>query len=171
MVFRGADRAVEVTGDRRTLYFCRESDGISLRIGYPARLKQGKLPVGAGLSAAPEAGSVSEPWESYMSDATESASDGIGATPVRPKRDAGKAQAAEQPFEYPLKREYVEPDWKRLPGYADVTRGRVGVRAVAARTHGQEARRVQESAWGSPQRRSVRRHRTRPAESGPRCRC
>ncbi|MBW2494636.1 MAG: lysine 2,3-aminomutase [Deltaproteobacteria bacterium] len=34
----------------------------------------------------------------------------------------GKAQASEQPFEYPLKREYVEPDWKRLPGYANVTR-------------------------------------------------
>ena len=26
-----------------------------------------------------------------------------------------------QPFEYPLKREYVEPDWTRLPGYRDVT--------------------------------------------------
>jgi len=45
------------------------------------------------------------------------------ATPtnVRPKRDVGKAQAADQPFEYPLQREYVEPDWTRLSGYADVT--------------------------------------------------
>jgi len=57
-----------------------------------------------------------------MSDATESVTDGVGPTPVRPKRDVGKAQAAEQPFEYPLKREYVEPDWTRLPGYADVGR-------------------------------------------------
>jgi lysine 2,3-aminomutase len=40
---------------------------------------------------------------------------------VRPKREAGKAHAAEQPFEYPLKREYVEPDWTRLPGFRDVT--------------------------------------------------
>ena len=46
------------------------------------------------------------------------------ATPtnVRPKREVGKAHAAEQPFEYPLKREYVEPDWTRLPGYRDVTK-------------------------------------------------
>jgi lysine 2,3-aminomutase len=41
---------------------------------------------------------------------------------VRPKREIGKAHAAEQPFEYPLKREYVEPDWRRLPGFKDVTK-------------------------------------------------
>src|SRR4051812_23539521 len=29
---------------------------------------------------------------------------------------------AEQPFQYPLAREFVEPDWTRLPGYKDVTR-------------------------------------------------
>ena len=29
---------------------------------------------------------------------------------------------AEQPFQYPLEREYVEPDWTRLPGYRRVTR-------------------------------------------------
>jgi lysine 2,3-aminomutase len=34
------------------------------------------------------------------------------ARPVRP---------AEQPFHYPLKRAFVEPDWRRLPGYRDVT--------------------------------------------------
>ena len=27
-----------------------------------------------------------------------------------------------QPFIYPLKRDFVEPDWRRLPGYKDVTR-------------------------------------------------
>jgi lysine 2,3-aminomutase len=57
-----------------------------------------------------------------MSNMTESASDEISSAGARPKRDVGKAQAAEQPFEYPLRREYVEPDWTRLPGYADVTR-------------------------------------------------
>ena len=36
-------------------------------------------------------------------------------------RDA-RAHAAEQPFRYPLEREFVEPDWTRLPGYRDVTR-------------------------------------------------
>src|SRR5581483_5066549 len=40
----------------------------------------------------------------------------------RPKRQPGKAHAAEQPFEYPLRREFVEPDWRRLPGYRDVER-------------------------------------------------
>jgi lysine 2,3-aminomutase len=37
-------------------------------------------------------------------------------TPV--KSEAGPAQ---QPFSYPLKREFVEPDWTRLPGYRGVT--------------------------------------------------
>ncbi|HEX9123392.1 MAG TPA: lysine 2,3-aminomutase [Actinomycetota bacterium] len=38
----------------------------------------------------------------------------------RPKREFGRAHAAEQPFQYPLEREFVEPDWTRLPGFADV---------------------------------------------------
>ncbi len=57
-----------------------------------------------------------------MRDVSESATDASSSAQSRPKRDVGKAQASEQPFEYPLKREYVEPDWTRLPGYADVTR-------------------------------------------------
>jgi lysine 2,3-aminomutase len=40
----------------------------------------------------------------------------------RPRHDSGRAHAAEQPFPYPLKREFVEPDWTRLPAYARVTR-------------------------------------------------
>ena len=40
----------------------------------------------------------------------------------RPRHEAGHAHAAEQPFEYPLRREYVEPDWTRLPGFRDVTK-------------------------------------------------
>lgn len=32
-----------------------------------------------------------------------------------------RAHAVEQPFPYPLQREWVEPDWRRLPGYADVS--------------------------------------------------
>jgi lysine 2,3-aminomutase len=39
----------------------------------------------------------------------------------RPHHEAGQAHAAAQPFEYPLKREYVEPDWTRIPGYKGVT--------------------------------------------------
>jgi lysine 2,3-aminomutase len=35
---------------------------------------------------------------------------------------AGRAHAADQPFPYPLKRAFVEPDWTRLPGYVGVTR-------------------------------------------------
>src|SRR5437867_9851593 len=37
-------------------------------------------------------------------------------TTVRP------ATPARQPFHYPLARPFVEPDWKRIPGYRDVTR-------------------------------------------------
>ena len=48
-------------------------------------------------------------------------SEHVQPTNVRPKREVGRAHAAEQPFEYPLTREYVEPDWTRLPGFADVT--------------------------------------------------
>jgi lysine 2,3-aminomutase len=40
----------------------------------------------------------------------------------RPTHPAGRAHPAEQPYPYPLRREFVEPDWTRLPGYADVTR-------------------------------------------------
>ena len=32
-----------------------------------------------------------------------------------------KADPARQPFQYPLKRQFVEPDWRRLPGYKDVS--------------------------------------------------
>ena len=40
-------------------------------------------------------------------------------TPIRGK--AASAGPAEQPFSYPLRREFVEPDWRRLPGYKAVT--------------------------------------------------
>jgi lysine 2,3-aminomutase len=39
----------------------------------------------------------------------------------RPRHESGRAHAAEQPFPYPLKRAFVEPDWTRLPAYAGVT--------------------------------------------------
>ncbi|MEX2274394.1 MAG: lysine 2,3-aminomutase [Actinomycetota bacterium] len=44
------------------------------------------------------------------------------ATQDRPGHREARAHAAEQPFAYPLRREFVEPDWTRLPGYADVTK-------------------------------------------------
>jgi lysine 2,3-aminomutase len=40
---------------------------------------------------------------------------------VRPGHREAHAHAGDQPFSYPLTREYVEPDWRRLPGYRDVT--------------------------------------------------
>jgi lysine 2,3-aminomutase len=40
---------------------------------------------------------------------------------VRPGHRDSKAHASEQPFVYPLRREFVEPDWRRLPGYKDVS--------------------------------------------------
>jgi len=39
----------------------------------------------------------------------------------RPGHRETKAHASEQPFHYPLQREFVEPDWTRLPGFKDVT--------------------------------------------------
>jgi lysine 2,3-aminomutase len=57
-----------------------------------------------------------------MSDETKGTTDEAQPGKVRPKRQPGKAHASEQPFEYPLKREFVEPDWTRLPGFGDVTR-------------------------------------------------
>jgi lysine 2,3-aminomutase len=44
------------------------------------------------------------------------------ASNVRPGHREAHAHAADQPFTYPLQREYVEPDWTRLPAYRDVTR-------------------------------------------------
>ena len=39
----------------------------------------------------------------------------------RPGQREARAHAADQPFTYPLQREFVEPDWTRLPGYQGVT--------------------------------------------------
>jgi len=41
---------------------------------------------------------------------------------VRPGHRDARAHAADQPFHYPLRREYAEPDWTRLPAYRDVTK-------------------------------------------------
>ena len=56
-----------------------------------------------------------------MSDEIQETTGRAQPNKVRPKREVGKAHASEQPFEYPLKREFVEPDWTRLPGFEDVT--------------------------------------------------
>ncbi len=39
----------------------------------------------------------------------------------RPGHRETKAHAVSQPFEYPTRTAFVEPDWRRLPGYGDVT--------------------------------------------------
>jgi lysine 2,3-aminomutase len=41
--------------------------------------------------------------------------------PVRPGHRDALAHATEQPFTYPLLRDFEEPDWRRLPAYRDVT--------------------------------------------------
>jgi lysine 2,3-aminomutase len=40
----------------------------------------------------------------------------------RPEHRQPHAHAADQPFRYPVERDFVEPDWRRLPGYRGVTR-------------------------------------------------
>ncbi|MGE6762805.1 KamA family radical SAM protein [Corallococcus interemptor] len=42
----------------------------------------------------------------------------MSTTSTRGKPEAGPAQ---QPFTYPLRKEFLEPDWRRIPGYKDVT--------------------------------------------------
>jgi lysine 2,3-aminomutase len=44
------------------------------------------------------------------------------STPERPGKRDPHAHATTQPFPYPLRRSYEEPDWTRLPGYRDVSR-------------------------------------------------
>src|SRR5688572_1271747 len=39
----------------------------------------------------------------------------------RPGHRQAHAHPADQPFRYPMERDFVEPDWRRLPGYRDVT--------------------------------------------------
>src|SRR6266849_4479330 len=47
--------------------------------------------------------------------------DMTGTKTLRPVwHPAGKVGGGEQPFKYPLERAFVEPDWRRLPGYKDV---------------------------------------------------
>ncbi len=41
--------------------------------------------------------------------------------PQRPAHREPRAHPAEQAFRYPLERDFVEPDWTRLPGFRDVT--------------------------------------------------
>ena len=43
------------------------------------------------------------------------------ATPMPLSRRRPRAHAAEQPYLYPPQRNFVEPEWRRLPGYAGVT--------------------------------------------------
>ncbi len=43
------------------------------------------------------------------------------ASGMRPVHRDPHAHATQQPFTYPLAREFVEPDWTRLPAYRDVT--------------------------------------------------
>jgi lysine 2,3-aminomutase len=59
------------------------------------------------------------------SDQIQTGNGGFGATVPRntdrPGHREAHAHAAPQPFTYPLEREFVEPDWTRLPGYLGVT--------------------------------------------------
>jgi lysine 2,3-aminomutase len=43
----------------------------------------------------------------------------VTATPFSSR--AEKAHPAEQPYRYPPQRDFIEPDWRRLPGYRDVS--------------------------------------------------
>jgi len=40
---------------------------------------------------------------------------------TKPMRTPAEAGPAQQPITYPTRRDFVEPDWRRIPGYKDVT--------------------------------------------------
>ncbi len=46
----------------------------------------------------------------------------VTPAPLPSSPPAPKQTAAPQPFSYPLKREFIEPDWTRIPGYAGVSK-------------------------------------------------
>ena len=46
----------------------------------------------------------------------------MSPTNERPGHREARTGAAEQPFRYPVPRPFVEPDWRRLSGYSDVSR-------------------------------------------------
>ncbi len=56
-----------------------------------------------------------------MTDPIDTAGGQPGRNQARPGHREARAHASEQPFGYPLEREFVEPDWRRLPGYRDAT--------------------------------------------------
>ncbi len=43
-------------------------------------------------------------------------------TPSTPEAKPAPAHSGDQPFEYPLRREFVEPDWNRIPGFKGVSK-------------------------------------------------
>ena len=43
-------------------------------------------------------------------------------SPTTPSAPVDASATAAQPFSYPLKREFIEPDWNRIPGYAGVSK-------------------------------------------------
>ena len=48
---------------------------------------------------------------------------GVEGAPETTTTRALRAHASPQPYPYPPEREWVEPDWRRIPAYRDVTRG------------------------------------------------
>jgi lysine 2,3-aminomutase len=55
-------------------------------------------------------------------DASPEETAGVRRNQDRPGPRPARAHAADQPFRYPLHREFAEPDWTRLPGYRGVSK-------------------------------------------------
>ena len=62
-----------------------------------------------------------------------------------------KADPSKQPFQYPLKRQFVEPDWTRLPGYKDVSKAN-WESALWQRQHSAKNLKDLKDAWGNDYR-------------------
>src|ERR671922_31776 len=92
--------------------------------GLPRSAIVAALRRGPTASSGPEAA----PAEGPCRQAEQAPAD-AKATPMAQTTSPGpffervpRAHPAEQPFSYPLQREWAEPDWRRLPGFRDVTR-------------------------------------------------
>ena len=84
----------------------------------------------------------------------------------RPGHRDPHAHAAEQPFTYPLKRAYAEPDWTRLPAYRDVSTEQ-WESAQWQRAHTVKNLKEFKAALGDHlDRRAAAGHRARPAGAG-----
>src|SRR5262249_1747805 len=112
------------TGRRAPSRRPRRTGDINMMQAGPTSPDAGRPGIGPGSALAMGAGSCdNKPRSGNSVPISETAREAHGMTDSR--RHAGTAvrpaSQSHQPFQYPLRRPFVEPDWRRVPGYRDVT--------------------------------------------------